>query len=99
MCRKSSCTNSEIWWAAAIILAIMGSLSVSCSEPTVTTLSLAQKNKADTLYLEIVKTLRPELDSLCKISFEENVTKALDSILADWKNEELKMRERLKLNQ
>lgn len=54
------------------------------------------RDQSDTLYLIAIKGLRDSLDSMCMINFEVNVQVALDSILKVRKEEEKKLRERIK---
>jgi hypothetical protein len=54
------------------------------------------RDQSDTLYLIAIKGLRDSLDSMCMVNFEANVQIALDSILKVRKEEEKKLRERIK---
>ncbi|MGA1544155.1 MAG: hypothetical protein ACO388_04985 [Saprospiraceae bacterium] len=54
------------------------------------------RDQSDTLYLTAIKGLRDSLDSICMVNFDANVQMALDSILKVRKEEEKKLRERIK---
>lgn len=54
------------------------------------------RDQSDTLYLVAIKDLRDSLDSICRVNFEANVQIALDSILKVRREEEKKLRERIK---
>ncbi len=70
--------------------------ATSCSEPPPLKLTLSQREMADTLYLEKIKTLGPQLDSLCAAKREERLARAVDSILNVRRSEEAELRAKYK---
>ncbi len=82
-------------WAGAIALGL-GAGITSCSEPPPLKLTLSQREAADTLYLEKVRTLGPQLDSLCQANREERLARAVDSILNVRRSEEAELRAKYK---
>lgn len=64
----------------------------ACSEPPPLKLTLQQRDMVDTIYLQKVQTLGPQLDSLCLVNREARLKKAVDSILAIRRSEEEKLR-------
>jgi hypothetical protein len=64
----------------------------ACSEPPPLKLTLQQRDMVDTIYLQKVQTLGPQLDSLCLVNRETRLKNAVDSILAIRRSEEEKLR-------
>lgn len=74
-------------------------LTGGCTEEPPPTLLGKDRELIDTLYLQEVQVLRPQLDSLCEAIFEEEVARSVDSMVAIRRQEEARLRERIKLNQ
>lgn len=72
-------------WAALPVLN-------ACSEPPPLKLTLQQRDMVDTIYLQKVQTLGPQLDSLCLVNREIRLKNAVDSILVIRRSEEEKLR-------
>ncbi|MBV6427037.1 MAG: hypothetical protein KIPDCIKN_01550 [Haliscomenobacter sp.] len=85
---------ARLWFGAVFLGLGMG--FPSCSEPPPLKLTLSQREMADTLYLEKVKTLGPQLDSLCAAKREERLARAVDSILNVRRSEEAELRAKYK---
>ena len=81
---------ARLWFGAVFLGLGMG--ATSCSEPPPLKLTLSQREMADTLYLEKVKTLGPQLDSLCAAKREERLALAVYSILNVRRSEEAELR-------
>lgn len=58
-------------------------------------LTYRQRELVDTMYLDRVRVLRPQLDSMCEAEFEARVAKAVDSLLQVRRLEEARLRERI----
>lgn len=66
----------------------------ACTEPAPVSLSSEDRAMVDTLYSKRVQELRPRLDSLCEAIFDEEVQKAVDSMLVERRAEEERLRRR-----
>lgn len=93
--RFSSAQGAAFVWFGAVFLGL-GMGATSCSEPPPLKLTLSQREMADTVYLEKVKTLGPQLDSLCAANREERLARAVDSILNVRRSEEAELRAKYK---
>lgn len=58
-----------------------------CTEEAPDTLLVKDRNIIDSVYLEIVGGLKPELDSLCELNFDQRVAGLVDSILQERQKE------------
>jgi hypothetical protein len=71
----------------------------SCSEPPPLKLTSAQREQIDTLYEQRIMTLIPILDSLCEQMLAQELSRSVDSILAERKAQEKKLREKYQTDQ
>ena len=62
-------------------------LFFSCTEEAPETLLVQDRNLIDSLYLKEVSKLKPEMDSLCELNFDERVASLVDSILQERQQE------------
>ncbi len=85
-----------------ILLFLVFILLSACGdgEETVTyRLTSKERRKVDTLVAAEVRILRPLMDSLCDANFADLVDEATDSIVQLRLEEELRLRNRIPLNQ
>ena len=79
----------------AVLAFLLSSLLLNgCTEPAPVSLSSEDRAIVDTLYSQQVQVLRPQLDSLCEAIFDEEVRKAVDSMLVVRRAEEERLRGR-----
>lgn len=76
----------------------LGLLLQACGEPPPIKLKPDEIRWVDTLFLREIEDLKPELDSLCEMNFDERVAQAVDSIVKVRKLEEAKLRARIPKN-
>lgn len=69
-------------------------LLIACEEQALPALTASQREMIDTIYLQKVAVLRPQLDSICEADFAVNVQKAVDSLIKIRKEEEARLRDR-----
>lgn len=81
--------NKRIVWVFPILLS-----ALSCTEPPPLKLTSAQRDQLDTLYNQEILTLAPRMDSLCEAMVAQELTAAVDSILAARKEATRKLREK-----
>lgn len=75
---------------------LFGGFFLSCgSEPGPPQLTARQRERVDTMMMQAIKTLRPELDSFCETSMDEWVASAVDSMYKIRKVEEEILRKRM----
>lgn len=55
----------------------------SCTEEAPIALNTDDRKLVDSFYMREVSKLKPELDSLCELSFDARVQRAVDSILIE----------------
>lgn len=67
----------------------------SCTEPPPPSLNSADRKVADSIYRDSINYLKPLIDSLCELNFEENVQATVDSIMAQRLEEIRKQMERI----
>lgn len=85
-----------------ILLLLVFSLLPACGggeEKVDYRLTSKERRKVDTLVAAEVRVLRPLMDSLCDANFAEMVDAATDSIVQLRLEEELRLRNRIPLNQ
>lgn len=78
--------TKQLFQGALAILLLLG--LAHCSETPPLKLTLEQRDLVDTIYLQKVQTLGPELDSACQTGRELRLKQAVDSILAVRRSEE-----------
>ncbi len=83
--------------AAALAILILG----SCERPEEAPIRLttSERIRIDTLVNLEIDTLRPVMDSICEVRFDEMVSRALDSIIEVRKREEALLRARIQREQ
>jgi hypothetical protein len=67
----------------------------SCTEPPPPSLSSKDRKFADSLYRDSINFLKPVIDSICELNFDENVQATVDSIMAERLEEIRKQMERI----
>ncbi len=77
-----------------LLLVVTGVALEACQDPPPLKLTAQQRANADTVYLRVIDTLRPELDSMCAARFEMEVDHLVDSLLRVWRREEAILREK-----
>ncbi len=71
-------------------------LVLACEERPLPSLTYRQRELADTVYLERIGVLRPQLDSLCDARFDSLVQVAVDSLIRVRRTEEARLRARVR---
>lgn len=71
-------------------------LVIACEERPLPSLTYRQRELADTVYLERIGVLRPQLDSLCDARFDSLVQVAVDSLIRVRRTEEARLRARVR---
>ena len=66
----------------------------SCSEPPPLRLTSRQKERVDSLYVDSVKVLNREMDSLCDVRFETELSQMIDSLIQLRLQEEALLRQK-----
>ncbi len=83
-------------------LAFAFSLAASlagCGQDAPVSLNADARARIDTLYTRQARSMRVELDSLCQSMFEAEVDRAVDSILPIRRAEEIRLRQRIPVQQ
>ena len=81
-----------------VIPLLLFCLLAACSteeEPVNIQFTVEERQRIDELVINELKTLRPEMDSLCRMSFDDRVAVAVDSIIQERLEEEVRLRARL----
>lgn len=96
-CRRRSATCRFI----CVLLFSTAMLVAGCDRPDKVRIKLTSRERAliDTIYTERIQVLRPRWDSLCAAKHDSLLALALDSILRIRREEEARLRARLKLEQ
>lgn len=68
---------------------------ISCTEPPPPTLSSADRKIADSIYRDSINYLKPLIDSLCELNFDQQVQATVDSIMEERLEEIRKQMERI----
>jgi hypothetical protein len=55
--------------------------AVGCTEPPVPSLNSKDRRYIDSLYKDSIQVLRPIIDSLCELNFDDRVNAAVDSMM------------------
>jgi hypothetical protein len=66
----------------------------SCSEPPPLRLTSRQRERVDSLYVDSVKVLNREMDSLCDVRFETELSEMVDSLIQLRLDEEALLRQK-----
>lgn len=77
-----------------LLLFLIALFAPSCDSGPPPAFTTAQRELMDTIYLQKVSILRPQLDSSCEANFSINVQKAVDSLIKVRKEEEARLRAR-----
>jgi hypothetical protein len=77
------------------LMLLLGYLGFACQELPPPAMTSSQRELADTLYLQKVSVLRPQLDSTCDADFDRMVALAIDSLIRVRKAEEARLRSRI----
>ncbi len=77
-----------------LLLAVLSFLG-ACAEEAPVSLDQEARVLIDTMYIQEVRVLRPELDSLCELEFEDRVAELVDSLLPIRRAEEERLRQRI----
>ena len=69
---------------------------LNCTEPPPPTLNAKDRDLMDSLYRDSLNRIRPVLDSICEVTFDDRVQDAVDSIMAEREEEIRKQLERIR---
>ena len=72
----------KLFWKVVLLIFSLHFLSCNGCEQQAPRLRSAERKIVDSLYVKRAELVKIELDSLCKLSFDERVDYAVDSILA-----------------
>lgn len=75
--------------------ALLGSWQGCSNAPEQYNLTAQERSYIDTVYLKEVSKIRPTLDSTCIANHEGLVSRLLDSLLIERRQEEIKLRQRM----
>jgi hypothetical protein len=77
------------------LLVLTGSgLFVACEEPPPLRLTSRQRERVDSLYVDAVKGLNQEMDSLCSLRYETELPLMVDSLVQVRRSEEARLRKK-----
>jgi hypothetical protein len=81
-----------------LLVAVLLIFGACEQEEKLPTLTASQREQIDTLYLQRVNVLRPQLDSACMANFAASVQQAADSLVKVRREEAARLRERILQN-
>jgi len=77
------------------LLVLIGSgLFVACEEPPPLRLTSRQRERVDSLYVNAVKALNEEMDSICTLRYETELPQLVDSLVQVRRSEEARLRKK-----